>query len=573
MTWLSVVAHPDDDLLFLNPDLSDAIRAGGEVTTVFVSAGQASGTGLTDGERAYGRQRGIMDAYAHMAGYTPVGDQSEWVGELATVAGRKVERYTLDGRVRLVWLALPDGQLDQLDAGTPKSTVSIGQGLGASVYTYTRAQLVAALVELIGTHQPEQVCTGDPWPESRYTPHDHTDHTAAARMAGDAAVAAGVPALPYRGYSIGAVPPNLPPAVAADKRAIFETYAAYDQDAAAYGWCERMLYRWPRGTTWVGRNADGRLQVVAVRSGQVITWWQLADWSWSQPRVLGGTGGPVAPGLAVGYDTDGRMELFARRLSDHRLIVLWQTSPSGPWAGSWASLGNHNTGAVTEAQMGVPAVARHADGRLCVLVKNGGGGVSAKSQTAPGAGWGSWVDLGGVQVQDGLTATAGPGGRIEVFAATTAGILRWSQSVPNGPFTVDTTVPDLPPGSPPTVVRQPDGRLLLVYRQAGGTGIVLTRQVAADGPWGQPVVVAGPGGHGQVAAAAAAGRVWLACRDATGCVSATALDAAGQPVWWQQYGRACDVPALSVAAGVLHAFVGDAPACRPLIESTWTALP
>ncbi|MEU4399788.1 PIG-L family deacetylase [Micromonospora orduensis] len=570
MTFLAVVSHPDDDLLFLNPDIADAIRSGGQVVTVYVTAGQGSGTGLTAGERAYGRQRGIMDAYAYMAGHTPAGDQSEWTGELVTVNGKQVERYSLDGRVHLVWLALPDGQLAALDAGTPQLTVPIPDGLGAPTYGYNRADVVNTLVELIGAYQPSQVCTLDPWPEARYTPHDHTDHTASARIAGDAAVAAGVPALPYRGYSITAVPANLPPAVAADKRAIFDIYAAYDDDALPYGWCERMLYRWPRGADWVGYNADGRLQVFAVRAGRVVTWWQTDDWSWSQPKVLGT--GPIAPGLSVGYDTDGRMEVFARRLSDHALVVIWQKSPSGPWASSWSSLGNHNAGQPNAAQMGVPTVVRHADGRLCVLVKNGGGGVSCRSQTAAGGSWGPWTDLGGTDVQDGLTAVVGPSGRIEVFAATTTGIAHWYQTAVNGPFKLHTSMPGQPAGSPPTALLQPDGRLLLAYRQAGGTGVVLTRQVEPDGSWLPPVVVPGPGGHGQVAAAVCSGQVWLACRDATGGVSATTLDADGLPEAWTAYGETCDVPALATVAGVPYLFTGG-PAVRPLADDTWTALP
>nr|WP_161556669.1 PIG-L family deacetylase [Micromonospora acroterricola] len=571
MTFLAVVAHPDDDLLFLNPDLSDAIRARGEVTTVYITAGQGSGTGATAGERARSRQRGICDAYAHMAGYQPTGDQSEWSGELIEVGGKQVERYTLDGRIRLLWLALPDGQLTALEAGTPQLTVEVPGGLGAPVYGYNRADVVAALRALIDVYQPGEVCTLDPWPESRYEPHDHADHTVSARLAGEAATAAGVPALAYRGYSITAVPATLAPQVAADKRATFDVYAAYDDDAQPYGWCERMLYRWPRGNGWVGRNADGRLQVFSVRAGRVVTWWQVDDWTWSQPRVLGGSTGPIAPGLAIGYDLDGRMELLARRLSDHRIVCLWQTSPSGPWASTWSSLGNHNAGQPNEAQMGVPTVTRHADGRLCLLVKNGGGGVSSRSQTAPGAGWGPWTDLGGTDIQDGVTAAVGPGGRIEVFAGTTTGLLHWYQTAPNGPFKLNPNLPSLPAGSPPSAVRMPDGRLLLVYRTADS--LALTSQAAPDGPWEQPVVVSGPGGHGQVTAATCSGRVWLACRDADGGVSATSLDNDGLPGDWVSYGQACDVPALAVAGGVPHLFVGDGPSCRPLAEATWTALP
>src|ERR1700694_2302046 len=40
-TTLNIVAHEDDDLLFLSPDLLHAIQAGRAVRTVFVTAGDS----------------------------------------------------------------------------------------------------------------------------------------------------------------------------------------------------------------------------------------------------------------------------------------------------------------------------------------------------------------------------------------------------------------------------------------------------------------------------------------------------------------------------------------------------
>ena len=44
---LNIVAHEDDDLLFLSPDLLHAIQAGRAVATIFLSAG-AAGKCATD---------------------------------------------------------------------------------------------------------------------------------------------------------------------------------------------------------------------------------------------------------------------------------------------------------------------------------------------------------------------------------------------------------------------------------------------------------------------------------------------------------------------------------------------
>ena len=61
------VAHEDDDLLFLNPDIDAAFAAGKYVTTVYLTAGSCTGD---VGEGAYylTREAGDLEAYAHLAG-------------------------------------------------------------------------------------------------------------------------------------------------------------------------------------------------------------------------------------------------------------------------------------------------------------------------------------------------------------------------------------------------------------------------------------------------------------------------------------------------------------------------
>lgn len=72
---LQVVAHPDDDLFFMNPDVSRSIAAGIEVTTVYLTSGEADGrneahgSGLEDtavpadrAAYAEARQNGIRGA-------------------------------------------------------------------------------------------------------------------------------------------------------------------------------------------------------------------------------------------------------------------------------------------------------------------------------------------------------------------------------------------------------------------------------------------------------------------------------------------------------------------------------
>jgi hypothetical protein len=574
--FLHFAAHPDDDLLFMNPDLSAAIRSGMPSTTVFLTAGQKTGAGATEGERARSRQRGIQDAYARMAGLTPAGDQSEWTGDLLTVVGHLIDRYKLDGHdVHVIFVALRDGQLAELYAGTPHLTVVTTDGLGAPQYGYNKADVISVIRGLATIYEPSEVRSLDPLPESRYTPVDHADHTASAKLVVDANLA--VPVVHYRGYGIGSVPANLAPAVAADKLATFHVYTAYDPNAADLNWTDRMYYRWPRGTSWVGHNADGRQQVFTVLRGEVLTWWQVTGGGWSQPVVLGGAGGPLAPTLAVGHNADGRMELLGRRLSDHRILSVFQRTPNGGWNPTWIDLGNHNAGSATAGQMGAPAIGRHANGRMCLFVKNGGGGVSMKSQLSPGGSWGGWVDLGGTDVQDGMAVVLNPAGGLEVFAATRTKILHWYQHTPNGAFTLNPNLPSMVPASPPTAVMDANGCARVAYRRIGGEEVAVSAQAEPASGWLPAVAGPAPGGTGQLALSLYDGEVRLAGQDANGSVSMCQLDGDGTPGSWSSLGGRTDCPAMAEdAAGQLLVFsaVGGEPAYCPLTaQPDWTPLP
>jgi LmbE family N-acetylglucosaminyl deacetylase len=571
---MHVVAHEDDDLLFMNPDLSSAIRAGDRTVTVFVTAGQLSGEGNTEGERARNRQRGIQDAYARMAGVPTGGAQAEWVGDLLPCGGKLVERYRLAGTdVQVVFVGLRDGGMSTLYAGTPHFTVVTTGGLGAPQYRYGRADLLSVLSELVELYQPAQVRALDPLPETRYTA-DHADHTAVAKFVADVNPVA--PVVAYRGYSLSDLPQNLEPGVAADKLATYDAYRVHDHAAGTLGFPERMYHRWPTGVSWVGSNADGRLELFAVRGGELWTWWQTLDGQWSQPRTLGGAGGPLAPTVAVARNLDGRIQVFGRRLSDHRIVSVWQTVPNSTWLTVWADLGNHNAGLPSAGQMGTPGVARNADGRLQLFVKNGGGGVSTKSQTSPGGSWGAWVDLGGTDVQDGTTAVLGPSGRIEMFAATRDRILHWYQTAPNSAFTANPTLPSMVPASPPTAVLDQGGRIRVAYRRAGGTDVAVSVQVIAGSSWSQPVAARGPGGSGQLAAAAYAGGVQLFGRDAGGGVSVAPLSPGGAPGPWDGLDGVADCPAVVTdPGGGLRVFAdGDGRLAHRSwpAESAWTPL-
>ena len=99
---LSIVAHEDDDLIFINPDILNDIRAGRCVRTLFVTAGDA---GNPYPDSIY-RENAPEAAYAQMAGVA-----DNWTTVDDGVAGREIQVRALVGRpnVTIAFLRLPDG--------------------------------------------------------------------------------------------------------------------------------------------------------------------------------------------------------------------------------------------------------------------------------------------------------------------------------------------------------------------------------------------------------------------------------------------------------------------------------
>ncbi|MEU3564022.1 PIG-L family deacetylase [Kitasatospora sp. NPDC006786] len=573
--FLQVVAHEDDDILFMNPDLSNALANGTPSVTVFVTAGNITGDPCAtacwdaDGDplRTWNRQMGAVNAYSRMTG---VGDTDpgtdevgHWTAEAWTVAGKQVERYVLKGRpVHLIFLNLHDGGLaGVLAGGTDTTVVPVGSKLSGPS-TYTAADVVEVLRQVMVTYRPTVLRAQDELPDSRYS-GDHADHVTAAKFAGEAARLYGGSLIQvnYRDYNISDSPVNLDPATTGAKGVFVSEYASHDHSPNySADWFSRMYYRWSRGTSWAGLNQDGRPQVFVVRAGALVTYWRQADGSWGGPVRMADPGGRLAPGIAVGTNADGRLEVFARRLTDHHIVSLPQGTPNGWWWNSWADHGNPNTGLGNEAQVGVPVVANSQDGRLEIFVKNGGGGLSSIWQTTPGGVWTrDWADLGGTDLQDPVTAIRNGAGAIEVFAATRTGILGWWQSAPNGILNGPAPIPDARPASPPKAALDQDGRIELAYREAGTGAMLVSYQTRpGGGSWSRtPAPLGGHGGVGEPAAATLGGRVVLFERNGGGGVSTTAQTApnSGYDSWQDLGGTVLDFPTAIVdGGGVLHVF-------------------
>jgi LmbE family N-acetylglucosaminyl deacetylase len=206
-TDLTIIAHQDDDLLFMQPDLYDAVRRGTGVTNVYVTAGNGR-HGLDLAETRYD---GLMKAYGSIAG------ARDWVCGWLRIGSNEVEHCRLDSaKVSLVFLGYPDGgkegeqhdSLLHLWEGKVNRVPAVSQARA----TYDRESIVAVLSDVIGYTQPTTIRTLD---MTATHGHDHSDHMVVGALAVLAVARSSVDAelIAYRGYNIDNEPYNATPAL------------------------------------------------------------------------------------------------------------------------------------------------------------------------------------------------------------------------------------------------------------------------------------------------------------------------------------------------------------------------
>lgn len=184
---LSVVAHADDDLYFLNPAIDEAIARGACVHTVVVTAG------YVDNPDNAARLAGLKAAYAAMAGHRVAQWREQWL----LLAGKPVQRWQLSGapKIQLSFLHLPCGAHDDIKPRTPATlyalytartpTVTIGARAGVA---YQPDELIAVFKALLHEWDPDTVYTLQPhrpFPVRHSRPGGegaHPDHVIVARM-------------------------------------------------------------------------------------------------------------------------------------------------------------------------------------------------------------------------------------------------------------------------------------------------------------------------------------------------------------------------------------------------------
>ena len=237
----------------------------------------------------------------------------------------------------------------------------------------------------------------------------------------------------------------------------------------------------------VGSNADGRLEAFVLGSDGALwhIWQTAAGATWSAWASLGAPAGVNLAQPSVGLNADGRLEVFAIG-NFATLWHMWQTAPNNGWSG-WSSLGTPPGAAF----LGQPIVARNADGRLEVFATETNGSLWHLWQTAPGAGWSGWDNLGGEPTND-IGVGQNADGRLEIFAEARAATgphplwHRW-QVAPSGAWSVSEDWEQTLVGDPAQLLFTPAGGAILVRTQSGlfrsnDTGLTWTSVNLPAGP-------------------------------------------------------------------------------------------
>ena len=212
---VSVVAHVDDDLLFINPQIMKDFDNGACINTVHLIGGSSGG----DMNWVCTREEGLRKAYARMANLPDV-----WTVEDIVFAGKYVTRMTLNANpnVKLFEVRLPGGDVRgsaplQNFWDLPGQTITSQSGnapahptcdKGIANNTFNRDELKATLLSILQTQKATKLSTLNP----DTTPWlEHPDHIYAARLTRETAksLSANIPISYYETYPSSARPFNV----------------------------------------------------------------------------------------------------------------------------------------------------------------------------------------------------------------------------------------------------------------------------------------------------------------------------------------------------------------------------
>ncbi|WP_225830538.1 hypothetical protein [Streptomyces sp. NK08204] len=284
---------------------------------------------------------------------------------------------------------------------------------------------------------------------------------------------------------------------------------------------------------WLLRGRDGRLSVYQLSGESVRCRAERAcGGPWTEPRQVGGDQ-RLHPVLAVGQGLDGYAHLVSWRPTAKGESGLVHSTHFRPRLAAldWAPIGHPDK---KGDRAGTPAVAVDAQGRAHVFVRNNDGGVSLLAQKEKG-GWEPWRDLKGKEVQDGLAAVTQESGRVDLYAATPAGILYWHQEEPGAqPVLQEALEAPVRPGTLHALATSPESTTVFYTDTSGDLctwrpGSAPATLLASAGPGPVAAVRCDLDGHDctLLAQRSASGRVAFAAYP-------TELESAG--AWWTESG-------------------------------------
>jgi LmbE family N-acetylglucosaminyl deacetylase len=295
---LVIVAHPDDDLLLLQPDLLEAIRRGDGVTTVYVTAGNGDDG---DVDVALRRYDGIKSAYGFAAGATGL---DAWrCGTIEIRAHAALHCRLASANLSLVFLGYPDGGKEGQFADSLlhlwQGTIDSATTIAPQPTRFDRDGLIATTAEVIREVEPTRVRTLE---VAGSHGRDHADHVVVGALTVLALAAANksTDLLSYRGYAIGDEPANKIEPLFDMSVAMLARYEACTTGCAPCGDActalDEQHITWLQRRYAVGfrRGAGGRLrsgtqcvnEALALVSCSVAPIWTLDSASELRPREL-----------------------------------------------------------------------------------------------------------------------------------------------------------------------------------------------------------------------------------------------------------------------------------------------
>lgn len=526
---VQVVAHPDDDVLFLGPSSQQRMPG---LVTIYLTDGESSGVdGTSRCAYAGSRDKGARAYHAKLAG---VDDRwnVDWV---RLSSGMLVEVDTLAGNpdVQLVFfhlhesgdadfnngahagslyvlygdpLATANSTLGSLDSdGAGCAPQSVGQ-------TVTRESLIADLAALFEHYAPAYIATQDPQVAvlgPRYHAHvddpgDNSDHIGAARFAAAAASRYRGPAGDgryllryYRDYNVRQEPADVEAGGVNRKAAFFLDYLGpqtnvrtgrytglYDpkpdpNESVFYGLFYSRLYpRWPGGLA-LGTVTGTRLYTAMGDRIAAFDTTRAATSPPAAPQFV--SGARMAPYVIGTADSRGNTYLVGVQVTDNRIVSC---AARGDGAVAWNPLpGDKPSG---RCGFGTPTAAV-GGGLLTVFTFDPGGGVRAITARPDGSWPAQWTELGGDGTRAGLGAVADSNGRITLFAPTYSGIAIWKQAAPWGAFEQAAPISGVSPTGP--ICALSNGGSHVLYFPAAPEGRIMRMQQGLNGNWSAPMSI------------------------------------------------------------------------------------